>query len=276
MKKLLELQEFSIGAACTGFIGWFGFAFLILPIVIIFPLAFSSGNLLSYPLPGFSLHWFESIFVAYPWFLAMKNSLIVALSVMIIATILGTVAAYGLSLVDFKFKPIIIGLIVSPALVPVIIVALACYFTFAKVGLIGSLLSVVIGHTVIAVPMVFITVSATLKGFNHNLVRAGASLGASPTTVFFTVTLPLIFPGVLAGAVFAFITSFDEVVIALFLTGPGQITVPRQLFSDLRNQLTPSIVALSILLTGLTVGMMIVVEMLKKRSGVMQSMAPEA
>lgn len=251
--------------------GWIGFAFLLVPILIIFPLAFNAGDTLNYPLQGYSLRWFHSIFVAYPWLLALKNSILVAVAVTVLATGLGTSAAYGLSLTDFRFKPLVMAIIMAPALVPVVIIALACYFAFASVGLIGNLYAVVVGHTLIAVPMVFITVTATLKGFNQTLVKAGASLGASPVKVFVSITLPIIFPGVLAGAVFAFVTSFDEVVIALFLTGPGQITIPRQLFSELRNQLTPSIVALSLLLTLFSAIFMVIVGYLQKIGGLSNS-----
>ncbi|WP_115734316.1 ABC transporter permease [Aminobacter aminovorans] len=253
-----------LGGLLFKLLGWLGVLFLVLPLLVVFPIAFSESNFLGYPTTGFSLKWFASLMASYPWMLALKNSIIVAVSVTMIATTLGTLAAYGLNTVEFRLKPLLVGIIVTPALVPVVIVALASYFALARIGLIGSLLAVVIAHTVIAVPMVFLTVSATLKGFDLNLVRAGASLGAAPVTAFLKITLPLISPGVLAGAVFAFVTSFDELIIALFLTGPGQITIPRQLYSDLRDQLTPSIVALAILLSAVSALMIWVVNLLQK------------
>lgn len=269
LRSLIGRITFPVGLAKMA--GWLGFTFLVAPIAVVAPLAFNAGDGLSYPLQGASLKWFSALFVDYPWLLALKNSFIVAIAVTILATILGTSAAYGLSLAKFRMKPLIMAVIMAPALVPVVIVALACYFAFSNIGMVGNLYAVVVGHTVIAVPMVFITVTATLKGFNPVLIKAASSLGASPMRAFCTVALPIISPGVLAGAVFAFVTSFDEVVIALFLTGPGQITVPRQLFSDLRNQLTPSIVALSLLLTLISAIFIIVAGYLQKRAGIASS-----
>jgi putative spermidine/putrescine transport system permease protein len=243
---------------------WLAYIFLLAPVVVIIPIAFSSGTFLSYPLPGFSLRWFESLFVEYPWLLALKNSFIVAIATTFLATVLGTLAAYGLDRMKWRYKPVLTGLLVAPMIVPSVIVALAIYFFFARIGIIGSLLGVILAHTVIAVPLVVVTVAATLKGFDHNLVRAASSLGAPPVTVFLTVVLPMILPGVMAGAIFAFITSFDEVVIALFLTGPQQITLPRQLFSGLRNQLDPSIVAVAVLMMVVTVLMLGILEYIQR------------
>lgn len=257
------------GLAAKGF-AYLGFAFLILPMLVIAPIAFSSGSFMSYPIPGISLRWFEAVFTPYPWGLAFRNSIVIAVSTMVLATVLGTLAAWGLDRLRWRYKTVLTGLLVAPAVVPSVIVALALYFFFARVHLLGSIVAVVLAHTMIAVPLVLITVSASLKGFDHNLAKAAASLGASPGRTFIDVVLPQIAPGVGAGAVFAFITSFDELIIALFLTGPSQITLPRQLFSGLRNQLDPSIIAISVLLTSFTLSLLAILVWLRalnRRSG---------
>jgi len=242
------------------------FVFLLAPIVIIIPIAFSSSSLLNYPLPELSLRWFEVIFTPYPWMLSLRNSVIIASVTTVLATSLGTLAAYGLTSVEFRLKPVLMALLISPMMVPVVITALAAYFVFARVGLAGSFTGMILAHTVLAVPFVVITVTATLHGFDRNLVRAAQSLGARPITAFFGVTLPLILPGVVSGAIFAFVTSFDEIVVALFIASPAQFTLPRQLFSGLRDNLDPSIVAIATLLIVVSIALMAVVELLRWRS----------
>ncbi len=242
------------------------FFFLLAPIFVIIPIAFSAGSLLNYPLPGLSLEWFEVIFTPYPWMLSLKNSVIIASATTVLATVLGTVAAYGITLVEFRFKPLLMALLLSPVMVPLVITALAAYFLFARIGLAGTFTGMILAHTVLAVPFVVITVTATLAGFDRNMVRAAQSLGAHPLAAFFGVTLPLIMPGVISGAIFAFVTSFDEIVVALFIASPAQFTLPRQLFSGLRDNLDPSIVAVATLLVAVSVVLMALVELLRWRA----------
>ena len=242
------------------------FFFLVAPIIVIIPISVSSSSLLNYPLPGLSWKWFEVIFTPYPWMLSLENSIIIASATTFLATILGTLAAYGLTSVEFRFKPLVMALLLSPMMVPLVITALAAYFVFARVGLAGTFTGMILAHTVLAVPFVVITVTATLQGFDRNMVRAAQSLGARPITAFFGVTLPLIMPGVISGAIFAFVTSFDEIVVALFIASPAQHTLPRQLFSGLRDNLDPSIVAIATVLIAVSVAMMAVVELLRWRS----------
>jgi len=242
------------------------FIFLLAPIIIIIPISFSSSSLLNYPLPGLSLRWFEVIFTPYPWMLSLRNSVVIASVTTVLATSLGTLAAYGLTSVEFRLKPLLMALLISPMMVPLVITALAAYFLFARVGLAGSFTGMILAHTVLSVPFVVITVTATLQGFDRNLVRAAQSLGARPITAFFGVTLPLILPGVVSGAIFAFVTSFDEIVVALFIASPAQFTLPRQLFSGLRDNLDPSIVAIATLLIVVSICLMAVVELLRWRS----------
>ena len=146
------------------------------------------------------------------------------------------------------------------------ITALAAYFMFARIGLVGTFTGMILAHTVLAVPFVVITVTATLQGFDRNMVRAAQSLGAHPLAAFFGVTLPLIMPGVISGAIFAFVTSFDEIVVALFIAAPAQFTLPRQLFSGLRDNLDPSIVAVATLLLAVSVMLMGLIELLRWRA----------
>ena len=251
---------------CLRAICGLGFLFLLGPIIIIIPISFSSGSFLSYPLPGLSMRWFDAVLEPFPWMFALQNSLIVAITTTILATGLGTLAAYGLTRADFPGKAFVFGLLISPLAVPLVITALGLYFFFARVGLVHTHVGLVLAHVVLAVPFVVITVTATLKGFDWTLVRAAESLGASPISAFFQVTLPLILPGVLAGAIFAFVTSLDEIIVALFLAGPAQITLPRQLFTGLRDQIDPSIVAIAALLILISLALLIIVELLHGRS----------
>ena len=253
-------------AICT-----LGFVFLLGPIIIVIPISFSSSSFLSYPLPGLSTRWYEAVLEPFPWMFAVENSIIVAVATTIIATILGTLAAYGLTRADFPGKALIFGLLISPLAVPLVITALGLYFFFARIGLVQTHIGLIVAHVVLATPFVVITVSATLKGFDWNLVRAAESLGASPLGAFFQVTLPLIMPGVLAGAIFAFVTSLDEIVVALFISGPAQSTLPRQLFTGLRDQLDPSIVAIASMLIAVSVTILIIVEFLHWRNDRLQS-----
>lgn len=249
--------------------------FLILPVLVIIPLSFNSGTFLVYPLQGFSLRWYEEFFTASEWLRALKNSLIIAPAATLLAMTFGTLASIGLTRGEFRGKALLMGILISPMVVPVVIVAVASYLFFAPLGLGNSYLSLILVHAVLGVPFVIITVTATLQGFNHNLVRAAASLGAPPLTAFFRVTLPLIAPGVISGALFAFATSFDEVVVTLFLAGPEQATIPRQMFSGIRENLSPTIAAAATLLIGFSVVMLLTLEWLRGRSEKLRTQLPE-
>ncbi len=208
--------------------------FLIAPIGVIVPLSFSAGSFLHFPLPGLSLRWYEDFFTSELWLPALKNSMIVGTGATLIATTLGTLAAFGFWRARFPLRRLLFGVLLAPLVVPVVIVAVGVYFAFAKVGLVDGYLGLMLAHAALGAPFVLVTVLSTLSGFDRNLLNAAASLGAPPWLAFRTVALPIIFPGVFSGALFAFATSFDEVVVALLLTGPGQRTLPRQMFS--RNQ----------------------------------------
>jgi putative spermidine/putrescine transport system permease protein len=239
--------------------------FLILPILVIVPLSFSSGSFLSFPLPGLSLRWYHELLGSERWLSSLRNSVVVACASTILATILGTLAALGLQRARFPGSSLVLALLISPMVVPLVIVAVGVYFFYAPFGLTGSLVGLTLAHTALASPFVVITVSATLQGFDTNLSRAAASLGAGPTLAFFRITLPLILPGVVSGALFAFVTSFDEVVVALFLTGPQERTLPRQMFDGIRENISPVIAAAATLLIVLSVALMTVMEALRRR-----------
>jgi putative spermidine/putrescine transport system permease protein len=230
------------------------------------PLSFSAGGFLTFPLPGLSLRWYQEFFTSAPWQLSLRNSLIVASATTIAATLLGTLAALGLSRARLPGQTLLMGFIVSPMVVPLVIVAVGVYFAYAPFGLTGSLVGLTLAHTALATPFVVITVSATLQGFDANQARAGASLGAAPPTVFRRIVLPLILPGVISGALFAFVTSFDEVVVALFLTGPAERTLPRQMFTGMRENISPVITAAASLLILLSVLLLTALELLRRRS----------
>jgi putative spermidine/putrescine transport system permease protein len=240
--------------------------FLILPIIAIIPISFSAGEWLTYPLPGLSLRWYDDFLSSRMWLLALKNSLIVATATAVLATALGTLAGLGLTRASFPLKGMVLALLISPMVVPIVITAVGVYFFFAQLGLVNTYLGLILAHTVLAVPFVVITVTAALQGFDATLTRAAASLGANPATVFLRITLPLILPGVISGALFAFATSFDEVVVALFLAGPEQRTLPRQMFSGIRENISPTITAVATILVTISVVLMTTIELLRRRS----------
>jgi putative spermidine/putrescine transport system permease protein len=213
-----------------------------------------------------SLRWYQEFFTSAPWRLSLRNSLIVASATTLLATTLGTLAALGLTRARLPGQSLLMALIVSPMIVPVVIVAVGVYFAYAPFGLTSSLLGLTLAHTALAAPFVVITVAATLQGFDRNQARAGASLGASPAVVFFRIVLPLILPGVISGALFAFVTSFDEVVVALFVTGPAERTLPRQMFNGIRENISPVIAAAATLVILLSVLLLTTLELLRRRN----------
>jgi len=239
---------------------------LVLPIFAIIPISFTSDTMLSYPMPGISLRWYIEFFHSVMWTLSMKNSFIIAFATTFLATALGTLAALGLTTADFPFKGVITGMMIMPMVVPIVISAVGIYFFFAWVGLTSTHLGMILAHTALATPFVVITVTATLQGFNRNQIRAGTSLGASPVTVFFKITLPQILPGVISGALFAFVTSFDEVVVALFIAGSEQYTLPRQMFAGIREKYNPTIAAVATMMIIVSIALLVTVELLRRRS----------
>lgn len=249
-----------------GIIAVLVFCFLVSPILVIFPLSFTSGEVLTLPTPGWSLRWYEDFFTNPKWLLSARNSLIVGTVTMVLATTLGTLAAFGLHLSDFRGKKLVTGLLSMPMIVPTIVIASSMFFGFSSVGLTNSITGLVLAHTIIAAPYVVLTVFAAVQTFDASLLRAAMSLGANPARAFVEVVLPMIMPGVIAGAIFAFATSFDELVIAIFLTGPDQITLPRQMFSGLREMLSPTIAAAAVIMTVFSTVLLVITEIVRTRS----------
>jgi putative spermidine/putrescine transport system permease protein len=241
-------------------------AFLVAPIGVIVPLSLSAGSFLHFPLPGLSLRWYEDFFTSELWLPALKNSLIVGAGATVIATALGTLAAFGFWRARFPGRRLLFAVLLSPLVVPVVIVAVGVYFAFAKVGLADGYLGLTLAHAALGSPFVLVTVLSTLAGFDRNLLNAAASLGAPPWLAFRKVALPIIFPGVFSGALFAFATSFDEVVVALLLTGPGQRTLPRQMFAGINDNISLTITAAGTLLVLLACLLLVAAELLRRRS----------
>jgi putative spermidine/putrescine transport system permease protein len=240
--------------------------FLVAPIAAIVPLSFSAGSFLHYPLPGLSLRWYADFFSSQFWLPSLWNSLFVGSISTVLAMVLGTVAAIGLWRTKFFGHRVALAIIAAPMIVPEIIMAVGMYFAFAPLGLTNAFSGIILAHTALAAPFVVITVLATLSGFDRSLIRAAANLGANPVVAFFRVMLPLILPGIVSGAVFAFAVSFDEVIAVLILGGPGQRTLPRQMFSGINDSISLSITAAATLLIVLSVSLMVCVELLRRRS----------
>lgn len=250
--------------------------FLVAPIAVIVPLSFSSGSFFHYPLPGFSLRWYEDFFTSPFWLAALKNSLFLGSISASLATVLGTLAAIGLWRANFALRGVILAVLISPMVVPVVIVAVGAYFAFAPLHLTDGFTGLILVHTALGAPFVVITVLATLSGFDKNLLRAASICGANPIVGFFRVMLPVILPGIASGAVFAFATSFDEVVVVLLMGGPEQRTLPRQMFAGINDNISLTITAAATLLITVSTLLMATVGALKRRASAPRAAAREA
>ena len=251
------------------------FFFLIAPLFVIFPLSFSHDEFLVFSdemkrldPEGFSLRWYKDMIYGTknPWGLAAKNSIVIAIISTIGSVIIGTLAAVGLSSRHMPYKGLIMAVLISPMIVPLIISGVAIFFFMAKAGLAATHTGIVLAHMILGTPFVVITVTATLSGFDHSVTRAAASLGSNPVNTFMKITLPLILPGVISGGLFAFVTSFDEVVVVLFLAGLENTTIPIQMWTGLREQLSPTILAVATCLIILSTLILVTAELLRRRS----------
>ncbi|MBT3372089.1 MAG: ABC transporter permease [Rhodospirillaceae bacterium] len=269
------------------------FVFLISPILVIIPLSFNAEpyftftqEMLSFDPDGYSMRWYEKILtfgMSEPdgprgsswwadvwsnaqWVRAAKNSVIIGILATILATLLGTVAALGLSRPEMPFRRVIMGLLISPMIVPVIITATGLFFFYSWTGLAHTYLGIIMAHATLGIPFVIITVTATLVGFDQSLTRAAANLGADPVTSFRRVTLPLILPGVISGGLFAFVASFDEVVVVLFVASFDQQTIPRQMWNGIREQISPTILSVATVLVIFSIALLTTLELLRRRN----------
>lgn len=255
--------------------------FLITPILVVIPLSFNAENfftftpeMLRFDPDGYSLKHYRDFLNSSDWQGAVWNSVKIAPMATLLSVTFGTLAAIGLSQQHVPFRRAIMAILISPMIVPLIISAAGMYFFYSRVGLQGTYLGVVLAHAALGIPFVIITVTATLVGFDRSLTRAAANMGANPITTFFRVQMPLILPGVISGGLFAFITSFDEVVVVLFVGSAGQKTLPWQMFTGLREQISPTILAVATILVAISVCLLTVVELLRRRSERLRGMSP--
>ena len=250
------------------------FAFLLAPLLVIVPLSFNAEpyftfteGMLRLDPEAWSLRWYRQVAGDGAWARALANSLFIGAAATLLATALGTLAALGLSSPAMPARRLAMGLLISPMVTPLVIAAAGMFFFYSTLGLTQTHLGLILAHAALGTPFVVITVTATLSAFDANLLRAAASLGAGPLTTFRRVQLPLIAPGVLSGALFAFATSFDEVVVVLFMAGEDQRTVPRQMWAGIREQISPAILAVATFLIAFGVLLLCAVEWLRRRAG---------
>ena len=250
------------------------FAFLVAPILVIVPLSFNAEpyftfteGMLRFDPEAYSLRWYREIVENDAWTRALGNSLLIGLAATVLATALGTLAALGLASRAMPARRAAMGLLISPMVTPLIISAAGMFFFYSTLGLSQTHLGLILAHAALGTPFVVITVTATLSAFDTNLTRAAASLGAGPLRTFRRVQLPLIAPGVLSGALFAFAASFDEVVVVLFMAGENQRTIPRQMWAGIREQISPAILAVATFLIVFAVVLLFTVDWLRRRSG---------
>ncbi len=277
------------------------FLFLIAPILIVIPLSFNAEpyftfteKMLKFDPTGYSARWYDLLltfgmnapdvprdgswwadaWANSAWIGAAKNSVIIGFFSTLLATVLGTIAALGLSRPEMPYRRAIMAILISPMIVPIIITATGLFFFYSATGLANSYVGIIMAHATLGIPFVIITVTATLVGFDHSLTRAAANLGANPTTTFFKITMPLILPGVISGALFAFVTSFDEVVVVLFVAAHDQQTIPRQMWNGIREQISPAILSVATILVIISILLLTTVELLRRRSERLRGISP--
>ena len=255
--------------------------FLIAPIVVLIPLSFNAEpyftftqEMLTLKASAFSTRWYQDIITNPQWIHSIKNSIIIGFFATIFATFFGTLAAWGLSRPQTPFRVPLMGLLISPMIVPLIITAAGMFFFYSKVGLAQTYPGLILAHTALGIPFVIMTVTDTLMGFDQDVIRASASLGAHPVTTFRKVVMPLILPGVISGALFALMTSFDEIVVVLFLSGFEQRTIPRQMWVGIREQISPTILAVATILITVAIALLTTVELLRRRSERLRGIRP--
>ena len=280
------------------------FLFLMAPILVVIPLSFNAEpyftfteKMLRLDPEGYSTRWYDLLLTFgmqapeaardgswwadawsnAAWIQATKNSIIIGFFSTLLATVLGTIAALGLSRPEMPGRRVIMAILISPMIVPIIIVATGLFFFYSALSIQDwgiPYLGVILAHATLGIPFVIITVTATLVGFDHSLTRAAASMGASPAMTFLRVQMPLILPGVISGALFAFVTSFDEVVVVLFVGGLDEQTIPRQMWNGIREQISPAILSVATILVLISIALLTTVELLRRRSEKLRGLSP--
>jgi putative spermidine/putrescine transport system permease protein len=247
----------------TTIFGWTTIAFLILPIIVILILAFSDAPFLEFPPPGFSLRWFANFIHQPSWLAATQTSVEVASLTMIVATVIGGLASIALVRSSFRGKAFLTSLMLSPMVVPTIVFAIALYFLFARLGLVGTRIGLVLSHVVLALPYVIIVISSALRSVDISLERAAQVFGAPPITAFLRVTLPSIRPAMLTAGLFAFLASFDELVVALFISGTTAKTLPKRMWEGIREEIDPTTAAVAAVLIAISVLFLVISEVVR-------------
>jgi ABC-type spermidine/putrescine transport system permease subunit II len=246
--------------------GWTAVVFLVAPVTVVFPLSFSAASYLQFPPPGFSLRWYQTYFSRADWMTPTVTSFQIAVIVALISSVLGLLAAIPLARRRFRGKALVYGFLMSPMIVPTIVLAVAYYFFFARLRMVGTTAAVVGAHLVLALPYVIIVIVGALRSADESLERAAQTLGAGPISAFTRVTFPMIKPAVLTAALFAFLASFDELVIALFISGTGAKTLPKRLWEGVREEIDPTTAAVATLLTAVSIAVIAFAEVLRARS----------
>lgn len=239
---------------------------IILPALVILPQSFTSLNYFTYPIPEFSTKWYERFMENEEWIIGLERSLVIAVIAAILATVIGTMAAVAMQRLEFKGKALFMSLMIAPMVVPVIITGVALYTTFSRVGLTNTIPGLVFAHTLLGIPMVFITMMSGLSNVNENLELAAMSMGASPITTFFQVTLPTVKSSLTASVLFAFVTSLDEVVVTIFVSGANTKTLTMVMWENLRTTINPTLAVAATFLVILTLGTYIIKEIVEARS----------
>ena len=247
-------------------VGGLTLVYLVLPLFVVVPLSFSASPYLEFPPSGFSLRWYARYFASDKWMAATLLSTQIGLGTTALALAVGVPASFALVRREFPGKGLLLAFFMSPIIVPYIITAIAVYFLFARTGLVGHPAGLLAAHTLLAVPKVVVIVAAALKGFDRTLERASLSLGAGPWATFARVTYPGIRPAVVTAGLFAFLTSFDELILSMFITGPRAVTLPKLMWDAVRLDIEPTIAAASCLLIGMTVAIFAATEMLRRRA----------
>jgi ABC-type spermidine/putrescine transport system permease subunit II len=241
-------------------------AFLCLPSLFVIPVSFTSGTFIEFPPQGLSLRWYHTYLGSPAWVDATVRSLLVGLATAAVSTVLGAAAAFALVRKPVAGRGAVLGLALAPLIMPRIIIAVALFYLYARLGLLGTGVGLVLGHTVLAVPYVLITVMAVLRTYDERLDQAARTLGAGPWRTLWHITLPQIRPGIIAGFLFAFITSFDDLTIALFVSGGKSATLPRQMWNDLLLQVNPTLAAVSTVILVFVTASIILAEMFRRRA----------
>ncbi len=259
-KKYGERKRFSWLDVVVWSAGILVYIFLVLPVLVIVLSAFSPTDYPQFPPTEFSMKWFESVAVSSAWVDSIKISVILLLIVTPLTVILGTMASYAIARLEFRGKELIQSFLLSPLMIPQIVLGISLLYIFTMMGITGSIPSLVIGHMIIAFPYVVRTVGVSVSNLDPRLEHASMNLGAGPVKTFLNVTLPLIKPGIIAGAVFSAVTSFGEIQISLFLSAPSTITVPVRTFGYIEQTFDPSVNAIAVIFIVISVIALMIIE----------------